>query len=150
MASSGISIPRNCPRCLLPLWRILQDQQAGLIQAPFKSMPLWGELELERFCVHLYEQSLYFPQPSSSPVHNPCWPSKPDVLGTCLPVVGSLSREAWYGAWSPHLPGKPFTIVTIFPFVGHLPRMWVWTLLCLCPFYHLTVVPSLVVEYLFC
>ena len=51
--------------CLLLLWETLQDQDVGLIQAPYCHLP-WFQQQT-RFVSALSEWSLYFPQSSESP-----------------------------------------------------------------------------------
>lgn len=52
--------PQGSPRCLLLLWEALQDHQVGIIQSPFKLLPLHWDLEHVRFCLHfLRVESLF-------------------------------------------------------------------------------------------
>ena len=51
LASNSVYVPRVSCSCLLPLWEILQDQQVGLTQAPFKLLLLPWVPEYMRFCV---------------------------------------------------------------------------------------------------
>ena len=41
----SVCVPRVSPRCLLPLWKTLQDQQVGPRQASFKLLLLPWVLE---------------------------------------------------------------------------------------------------------
>ena len=62
MAAASVYVPRVSSSCLLALWEAFQDQQVGLIQAPFKLLLLPWVLEHVRFCVHpLRVESLLFP-----------------------------------------------------------------------------------------
>ena len=47
---SSVCIPRGSTSWLLPLQKVLQDQQVGLTWAPFKLMPLCWDLQHVRFC----------------------------------------------------------------------------------------------------
>ena len=51
VAATSIDVPRVSLSCLLPLQEDLQDQQVGLIQVPFKLLPLHWESEHVRFCM---------------------------------------------------------------------------------------------------
>ena len=60
MVATSVSIHTGSPCCLLALREALQDQQVGLTQAPFKLLPLRGDLEHVRFCVRpLRAESVY-------------------------------------------------------------------------------------------
>ena len=62
---------------------ILQPQQVGLLQAPFKSLFLpWVPVHM-RLCVLLQEWSLCFSQSYKTLVIKTCWPS--NALGAPLP-----------------------------------------------------------------
>ena len=51
MAAASVCFIRVSSYCLMPVQEILQDQQVGVTQAPFKLLLLWV-LEHVRFCVH--------------------------------------------------------------------------------------------------
>ena len=72
MAAMNIYIPRRSPSCLL----LLQDQQVGLTQAPFILLLL-----------------------PRSPICNPHWPSKPDVLGLICTGVQCRTPRLGSSMW---------------------------------------------------
>lgn len=93
------SSPNGCPKglllqgdpsCLLSLQEALQAQQVGLTQAPLKGLPLCFSCEV--LCAHLRVESL-IPVALSSPIHKPCWFSKPDVWGLIFPVQDLRAAE---------------------------------------------------------
>ena len=96
VAAISIDVPMVSPRCFLPFQEGLQDQQMGLTQAPFKSLPLCCVSEPWRFCMYPLRVESLFPTALSSRVCKPCWPSKPDVLGFpswCRIWIGELNVE---------------------------------------------------------
>lgn len=101
----------------------------------------------------LQEQSLSFPQPAIPPGCKPCWFSKPDIKGTCLPSAGSPGWGAQGGAWTPYSSAENSMVVISPTFVGCCTRVWDLTRLCVYPshpsHYGLFSV-SLVVENMFC
>ena len=77
-----------------------------------------------RVCEILYvsfKSEIYFPQPSGSPQSKPCWPSKLNVLGACLPGTGPPGWGPWCGAQTPSSLGRTSTVGIILPFMGHHP-----------------------------
>ena len=92
----GMSSPKWLPSVSPPpggaslascLCKALQDQKVGLIQVPFKLLPLCWDLEHIRFFkCHLTVQSL-FPIASGSSECKPSWYSKLDILGAYLPYA---------------------------------------------------------------
>lgn len=60
MDSCIVYVPMESFNCLIPLWEALLDQQEGLIQAPFKLLPLCCGMDHVRYCVSsLQLESLY-------------------------------------------------------------------------------------------
>ena len=66
----------------------------------------------------LKEWSFYFPESSGTPEIEPCWNSKPKILGIHLPIVGPLGWGARYEAQIPHSLGRISSVVIIIPFVS--------------------------------
>ena len=68
----------------LPLQETLQYQQVGLAQAPMRSLLFQLGPRAHETCVPS-ENGICFPQSCDSPVIKPCWPSKPNALGSHPP-----------------------------------------------------------------
>ena len=84
------------PRCFLPLWEALQDEQVGIIRLLSNKClcagsGMWG------FVWSLWEWSL-FPTAFASPVCKSCWPSQLDALGACLVFLLQSSWASRCGA----------------------------------------------------
>ena len=81
---------------LLPLWEALQDQQVGLMQAPFKLLLLPRILECVRFCMH---------SPLALLCACPTDLQSQTFLGLVFPVKDPrLGNSMW--DWDPSLPGE--------------------------------------------
>ena len=63
MGAATDCIPRGRPSSLLPVCEVLQDQQVGQTQDPFKLLPLSQRV-----------WNLYFLKSSGSPILKPWWP----------------------------------------------------------------------------
>ena len=95
-----------------------QDQQVGTPQASFKLLPLWWFQSMWDFMCALQNQSLFLM--TGSPIHKaPLLPSKPDILGACLPIVG-IPKGAQCGAPTPYSMGVTSAVVIILSFVSCL------------------------------
>ena len=56
-----------------------------------------GSWSVWNFACICYEWNLHFPQPSGSPESKPHWPSKPNIMGTCLSGAGPLGWVLYVG-----------------------------------------------------
>ena len=112
MAATIICVPRVSSTCLLSPWRVLQGQQVGQTQVPFRLLLMHWFLEPVWFSMHHFMSWVSISY--GSPVCKPHWPSKSDIR---LPNAG-----ARYGAQIPFSLRRSSAVVIIFPFVGHLPR----------------------------
>ena len=94
MAASSLCVPRVSCSCFLPLQEILQIQQVGLTEAPFKSLLLPWVPEHVRCWVHPFRVESQFLTAPGSPERKPCWPSKQNVLRAYLPSSGPQARKS--------------------------------------------------------
>lgn len=101
--------PKNgCHQCLCPQGEV-QWPPASPGSSPSKWV--WPRL-LSNYCLFpgswqmwdfvwtLWKWILYFLHPFGTPGSNPCWPSKPNALGACLPGAGLVSWEPNMGLGS--------------------------------------------------
>lgn len=85
MAAASIYVLRVSPSCLLPLQKSLQDQQVGLIQAPFKLLLLLWVLVYVRLCVCPLRIEYYLHIVFWFSKMQAHWPLKLYILGNNLP-----------------------------------------------------------------
>ena len=104
---------------------ILQPQQVGLLQAPFKSLFLpWVPVHM-RLCVLLQEWSLCFSQSYKTLVIKTCWPS--NALGAALPDARPPQDRESDGLRN-FTPVGELLWCNYFP-VCQSPTQWVWWLI---------------------
>lgn len=123
MAAAGVSVPRESPSCLLPLWECLQEQQEVCQTTCFvKELLLNWDSEHVRFCAWpLRAESVPYSLPAQLN-NKPHWFPSQASWGLIFTVVDPWAEEPDV-KWRPlHSSGRASVAVISLLFVGRWPR----------------------------